>query len=95
MCCFRVYTRIQFNSCMFSGFYYILQSLTSWTCPICQNLHAGDPRQLHLEVTFTVQKEIPEVWARKTICSNYTEVEMSYAIPHNLSFYNIVTFTFP
>lgn len=32
--------------------------LTSWTRPVRQNLHAGDPRQLHLEVALAVQEEI-------------------------------------
>lgn len=32
--------------------------LTSWTRPVRQNLHAGDPRQLHLEVTLAVQEQI-------------------------------------
>lgn len=32
--------------------------LTSWTRPVRQNLHAGDPRQLHLEVTLAIQEQI-------------------------------------
>lgn len=32
--------------------------LTSWTRPVRQNLHAGHPRQLHLEVTLSVQEQI-------------------------------------
>lgn len=35
--------------------------LTSWTRPVRQNLHAGDPRQLHLEVTLAVQEQISGV----------------------------------
>lgn len=42
------------------------ESLTSWTRPVGQNLHAGDPRQLHLEVAFTVQEQIPGVRLLKT-----------------------------
>lgn len=35
--------------------------LTSWTRPVRQDLHAGDARQLHLEVALAVQEQISAV----------------------------------
>lgn len=43
---------------------FLFHTLTSWTCPICQNLHAGDPRQLNLKVAFTIEEQISDVQVR-------------------------------